>query len=78
MTDPVTIKDVEKAIPDDRKNLSFGDDGEDVLDVMDRMDKEAHHNGRHMNDEHECCPFCPDPENEHVAVRVTGNTNDTN
>jgi len=76
MSDPVTIKEIEETIPDDRKKLSFGGGNEGILDVMDRMDKEDHHNGRHMNDEKECCPFCPDPENENVAVRITGDVDE--
>jgi len=39
--DKPTIKEIEEAIPDERKNLSFGGPDEDILDVMDRWeDKE--------------------------------------
>jgi len=69
-----TMEEIEAEIPDDRKNLSFGGEGESVLDVMDRKDKEAHHRGQHMNEENECCPWCPDPDNERVSPTVTGDS----
>ena len=34
-----TIEDIEDAILDERKNLSFGGLDEDIIDVMDRMDE---------------------------------------
>jgi len=36
-----TIEEMEEAIPDERKNLSFGGPDEDILDVMDRWEEEA-------------------------------------
>jgi len=68
------IEDIEDAIPDERKNLSFGGPDQDVIDVMDEMEKEQHHRGEHMDDELATCPFCPDPENEKVSPQVTGDT----
>lgn len=37
--DKPTIAEIEEAIPDERKNLSFGGPDEDILDVMDRMEE---------------------------------------
>jgi len=34
-----TLEEIEAAIPDEKKNLSFGGPDEDILDVMDRMDE---------------------------------------
>jgi predicted RecB family nuclease len=65
MTEP-TIEDLEDAIPDERKNLSFGDKDESVIDVMEETEKEQHHRGNHIGDECNTCPWCPDPEYEHV------------
>jgi len=70
MTDP--IKEIEDAIPDERKNLSFGDPDQDIIDVMDEAEKEQHHRGEHMDDELETCPFCPDPEGEKVRPHSDG------
>jgi len=39
--DQPSIEEIEAAIPDDRKHMSFGGPDEDILDVMDRMDKRA-------------------------------------
>jgi hypothetical protein len=38
--DKPTIEEIEEAIPEERKNMSFGGPDEDILDVMDRMDSE--------------------------------------
>jgi hypothetical protein len=35
-----TIEELEAAIPEERKNMSFGGPDEDILDVMDRMDED--------------------------------------
>jgi len=69
-----TMEEIEAQIPDERKNMSFGDEGETIIDVMDEHEKEQHHRGKHMEDELSSCPFCPDPENKHVAVEITGDT----
>jgi hypothetical protein len=34
------IEEIEDAIPEERKNLSFGGPDEDILDVMDRWEDE--------------------------------------
>jgi hypothetical protein len=38
--DKPTIEEIEDAIPEVRKNLSFGGPDEDILDVMDRWEDE--------------------------------------
>jgi len=38
--DKPTIGEIEDAIPEERKNLSFGGPDEDILDVMDRWEDE--------------------------------------
>jgi len=69
-----TFEEIEDAIPDDRMHMSFGDEGEDIIDVMDDIEKEQHHRGKHMDEDLETCPYCPDPENKHVAIEITGDT----
>jgi len=39
--DKPTIEEIEDAIPEERKNLSFGGPDEDILDVMDRWDDQT-------------------------------------
>jgi hypothetical protein len=34
-----TIEEIEEAIPEERKNLSFGGPDQDILDVMDEMEE---------------------------------------
>lgn len=53
-----TIQEIEDAIPDERKNMSFGGEGEDVIDVMERSEKRSHHQGYHDEYEHPTCPLC--------------------
>lgn len=67
-----TMEEIEDAIPEDRKKLSFGGPDEGIIDVMDRMEEEAHWKGRHMDEELETCPACPDPDNERVSPDITG------
>jgi len=38
--DKPTIEEIEDAIPEERKNLSFGGPDEDIPDVMDRWEDE--------------------------------------
>ena len=57
MTPKPTIEEVEAQIPDDRKNLSFGGEGEDIIDVMEQSEVDAHERGAH-DAEHPTCPKC--------------------
>jgi len=60
MTDPKpTIEELEDAIPDERKNLSFGDEDEGLIDVMEQSEIDAHERGAHDGD-HPTCPLCND------------------
>lgn len=69
----LTLEEIEESIPEERKNLSFGGGADEgIIDVMEQTEKDAHHRGQHMDEEHPTCPFCPDPENEHVSVQITG------
>jgi len=43
--DKPTIEEIEDAIPEERKNLSFGGPDEDILDVMDRWDDQTDNAG---------------------------------
>jgi hypothetical protein len=52
-----TIKEIEDAIPQERKNLSFGGPGEDIIDVMEQSEIDAHERGAHDGD-HPTCPLC--------------------
>ena len=60
MSDKPTIEEIESAIPDERKELSFGGPDEGIIDVMERHEKEQHHRGEHMDDALETFPLCPD------------------
>lgn len=40
-----------------RRHLSFGGEGETILDVMDRADIDAHESGLH-DEHHPGCPLC--------------------
>jgi len=60
---PPTLEEIEESMPEERKNLSFGGPDEGIIDVMERAEKDAHHRGQHMDEEHPTCPFCSDPEN---------------
>ena len=40
-----------------RKNLSFGEEGEDIIDVMEQSEIDAHERGAHDGD-HTTCPEC--------------------
>lgn len=53
-----TIQEIEDAIPDKRKNMSFGGEGEDVIDVMEQSEKRSHRQGYHDEYEHPTCPLC--------------------
>jgi len=53
----VTIAEIEEAIPEERKNLSFGGSDEGLIDVMEREDKKAHKRGLHEEPREEC-PLC--------------------
>jgi len=60
MTDDTDlIAEIETAIPDAKKNLSFGGEGEGLIEVMERSEREAHHRGAH-DGEHPTCPVCND------------------
>ena len=52
-----TLEEIEDAIPDERKNLSFGDEGEGLIDVMERSERKAHEYGSH-DGTHPTCPLC--------------------
>jgi hypothetical protein len=73
--DKPTIEEIEDQIPEERKKMSFGGDGEDIIDVMDQSEKDAHHRGRHVDEKHPTCPLCPDTSNEHVAREVVAKNN---
>jgi hypothetical protein len=51
------IAEIEEAIPDERKNLSFGDEGESIVDVMEQSERKMHRRGGH-DGEHPTCPLC--------------------
>ena len=53
----VTIKEIEDAIPEEMKNLSFGGEDEGLIDVMDRSERKAHERGSHDGN-HPTCPVC--------------------
>jgi hypothetical protein len=36
-----TIEEIEDAIPEERKNMSFGGPDQDIIDVMDEMEEEV-------------------------------------
>jgi len=58
MTDPKpTIEELEDAIPDEKKNLSFGNEDEGLIDVMEQSEREAHKRGAH-DGTHPTCPLC--------------------
>jgi hypothetical protein len=59
MSDKPTIEELEAQIPEDRKNLSFGGEGEDIIDVMEQSERDAHERGAHDGD-HPTCPVCND------------------
>jgi len=60
MTDPKpTIEELEDAIRDERKNLSFGGEEEGLIDVMEQSEIDAHERGAHDGD-HPTCPLCND------------------
>ena len=67
-----TIEEIEEQIPEDRKHMSFGGEGETIIDVMDDIEKEQHHHGKHMDEPLGSCPYCPDPENKRVSVQIVG------
>lgn len=52
------IEQIESEIPDERKNLSFGGEGESIIDVMDRADEDAHKRGLHEDEPRADCPLC--------------------
>lgn len=53
-----TIDEIEDAIPDERKNMSFGDADESLIDVLEKADKEAHERGQHDGEMYHDCPLC--------------------
>jgi hypothetical protein len=53
-----TIEEIEETIPDERKNLSFGDADESLIDVLEEADKEAHERGQHEDGMYRECPLC--------------------
>ena len=58
MTDPKpTIEELEDTIPDEKKNLSFGDEDEGLIDVMEQSERKAHKRGTH-DGTHPTCPLC--------------------
>ena len=59
MSNKPSIQEIEDAIPDERKNLSFGDEDEGLIDVMEQSEREAHERGAH-DDDHPTCPICND------------------
>lgn len=58
------IEQIEDAIPEDRKKMSFGGDGEDVIDVMENCERDMHKAGRHPDNEHPTCPLCKEARGE--------------
>jgi|APHM01.1.fsa_nt_gi hypothetical protein len=56
-----TINEIEQAIPDERKSMSFGDSDELLGDVLDQADRDAHERGQHDGENHADCPLC-EPE----------------
>lgn len=66
-TSKPTIEEIEDQIPEERKKMSFGGEDESIIDVMEQSEKDAHHRGRHLNEEHPTCPLCPDKSNKHVS-----------
>jgi hypothetical protein len=59
MSDKPTLEELEAQIPEERKNLSFGDADEGLIDVMEQSEREAHERGAH-DGEHPTCPVCND------------------
>ena len=59
MSEKPTIEEIEDAIPEERKNPSFGDEGEGIIDVMERWEIDDHERGAHDGD-HPTCPKCND------------------
>jgi len=53
-----TIEEIEESIPEERKKMSFGGDGEDIIDVMEQSEVAMHKQGRHPENEHDTCPMC--------------------
>jgi hypothetical protein len=58
MTDENIIEDIEEAIPEERKNLSFGGPDEGLVDVLEDADEQAHKRGAHEGDKRADCPLC--------------------
>jgi hypothetical protein len=67
-----TLEEIEDAIPEERKNLSFGGPDEGLIDVMEKHEKKQHDRGKHIDNKLESCPLCPDPENKHVSPTLVG------
>jgi len=58
------IDQIEDAIPEERKNLSFGGEGESVIDVMANCERDLHKAGQHPDNEHQTCPLCREARGE--------------
>ena len=52
-----TMDELEASIPEERKNLSFGGEGESIIDVMEQHETDMHERGNHDGD-HPTCPVC--------------------
>jgi hypothetical protein len=52
-----TIEEIEEAIPDEQKNMSFGGPDEDIIDVMIQAERKTHEYQDH-DGSFEDCPEC--------------------
>lgn len=50
----VTIEEIEEAIPDERKNMSFGGPDEDIIDVMIQAEQDRHERQGHEGTFEDC------------------------
>lgn len=54
-----------------RRHLSFGDEGESIIDVMEQAEIEAHDRGQH-DGEHDTCPVCNGEVDRGDGVQTDG------
>jgi hypothetical protein len=62
---PPAIEKIESAIPEERKNMSFGGEGEGLIDVIERCERKRHERQGHDGTASDCAKCATDGGDSH-------------